>query len=47
MKLLAWAICSLGVWVVVNSFSTASWDDIVFGVIVALLALIAAIRIKE
>ena len=47
MKLVAWAICSLGIWVFLNSFVAAIWDDIVFGVIAAILALIAAFTIKE
>ena len=47
MKLVAWAIGSLGIWVLLNSFVTASWDDIVFGAIAAILAVIGAFTIKE
>ena len=47
MKWLSLAICSLGVWVFLNSFVEASWDDIVFGAIAAVLAVIAAYTIKE
>ena len=49
MKLLGLAICSLGVWVVLNSFLGAAsiWEDIVFGAITAILALIAAFTNKE
>ncbi len=47
MKLLSLAISSLGVWVVLNAFITATWDDIVFGAIAAILALIAMFQIKE
>ncbi len=44
MKLLSLAICSLGIWVLLNSFVAAIWDDIVFGAIAAVLALIAAFK---
>ena len=44
MKLLSLAICSLGVWVVLNAFIGATWDDIVFGAIAAVLAAIAATK---
>ncbi len=49
MKLLALAICSLGIWVVLNSFLGAQsiWEDIVFGAITAVLAFIAMFQIKE
>lgn len=49
MKLLSLAICSLGIWVVLNSFLGAAsvWEDIVFGAIAAVLAFIAMFRIKE
>ena len=48
MKWLSLAICSLGVWVLLNSFlGAARWDDIVFGAIAAILAAIAAYTIKE
>jgi len=48
MKLLSWAICSLGVWVVLNSFlgPKSIWEDIVFGAITAILAGIAAFTVK-
>ncbi len=44
MKMLSWAICSLGVWVLLNSFIAAIWDDIVFGGLAAILALVAALK---
>ena len=49
MKLVSLAICSLGIWVILNSFlgPTSIWEDIVFGAIAAVLALIGALRIKE
>ena len=49
MKLVAGAICSLGIWVLLNSFlgPQSIWEDIVFGAIAAILAAIAAFTIKE
>jgi len=49
VKLLSLAICSLGIWVILNSFlgPASIWEDIVFGVIAAVLALIAALKVKE
>jgi hypothetical protein len=48
MKFLSLAICSLGVWVVLNSFlGIAIWDDIVFGAIAAILAFISVFTVKE
>jgi hypothetical protein len=44
MKFLSLAICSLGIWVVVNSFVGAIWDDIVFGAAVVILAFVAMFR---
>ena len=46
MKLLSLAIASLGVWVVLNSFLGAAsiWEDIVFGALAAILAVIAALK---
>jgi len=44
MKLLSFAIASLGIWVLLNAFVTATWDDIVFGAIVAILAAAAAFK---
>ncbi len=44
MKLLSFAISVLGVWVVLNSFVAGTWVDIVFGAIVAILALAAALK---
>ncbi len=46
MKLLSLAICSLSIWVVLNSFLGAAsiWEDIVFGAIAAILALVAAFK---
>ena len=49
VKLLSWAICSLGIWVVLNSFlgPVSIWEDIVFGAITAILAAVAAFSIKD
>ncbi len=47
MKWLSLAICSLGVWVFFNSFVKATWDDIIFGAIAAILAFIGVFTIKE
>ncbi len=49
MKLIGLAICSLSIWVFLNSLlgPASVWEDIVFGVIAALLALIGALRIRE
>ena len=44
MKILSLAICSLGVWVVLNALVEAIWDDIVFGAIAAVLAVINALK---
>jgi len=46
VKLLSWAIASLGVWVVLNSFlgPQSIWEDIVFGAIAAILAVMAALK---
>lgn len=43
MKFLSLAICSLGIWVILNALLNAAthWDDVVFGAITAVLALIA------
>ena len=47
MKLIGLAICSLSIWVILNAFVTATWDDIVFGAVAAILAIIGALKIKE
>jgi len=47
MKLLSLAICSLGIWVLLNSFVGAIWDDIVFGALAAILAFIAMFTVQE
>jgi len=47
MKFLSLAIASLSIWVILNAFVTATWDDIVFGIIAALLALVAAFKKEE
>ncbi len=49
MKLLSWAIASLGVWVVLSSLlgPESIWEDIVFGAIAAVLAIIGAVTGKE
>jgi len=44
MKFLSLAIASLSIWVILNAFVTATWDDIVFGVIAVILALAAAFK---
>ena len=46
MKFLSLAICSLGLWVILNSFlgPASIWEDIVFGAIAAILAAIAAFK---
>jgi len=46
MKFLGLAICSLGLWVILNSFlgPASIWEDIVFGAIAAILAAIAAFK---
>lgn len=44
MMWLSLAICSLSIWVILNSFVGAIWEDIVFGAIAAVLALIAAFK---
>ena len=48
MKLLSLAICSLGIWVVLNSFlgPASIWEDIVFGALAAVLAVMAAFTAK-
>ena len=49
MKLLTLAICSLGVWVVLNSFlgPMSIWEDVAFGAITAVLAFIAMFQVKK
>ena len=47
MKFLSLAICSIGVWVVINSFVASIWDDITFGIIVAVLAFIAMFKVGD
>ncbi len=42
MKLLSLAIGSLGIWVLLSAFVSASWVGIVFGAITAVLALASA-----
>ncbi|HJX13845.1 MAG TPA: hypothetical protein VJ377_10035 [Dehalococcoidales bacterium] len=44
MKLVGLAICSLGIWVVLNAFIAGIWVDIVFGAIAAVLALVGSLR---
>lgn len=48
MKFVSLAICSLGIWVILNSFlgPQSIWEDIVFGAIAAILALIGTFKIK-
>ena len=49
MKLLSLAICSLGIWVVLNSFlgPMSIWEDIVFGAIAAVLAFIGMFKMEK
>lgn len=49
MKLISLAICSLGVWVILNSFLGARsiWEDIVFGAVTAILAFIGMFKVKS
>lgn len=49
MKWLSLAICSLGVWVVLNSFlgPRSIWEDVVFGAIAAILAFVAMFKVKD
>ncbi len=46
MKFLSLAICSLGIWVILNSFlgPQSIWEDTVFGAIAAILAVVAAFK---
>jgi len=46
VKLLSLAIASLGVWVILNSFlgPQSIWEDIVFGAIAVIFAVIAAVK---
>jgi len=48
VKLLSLAICSLGIWVLLNSFlgPQSIWEDIVFGGIAAILAFIAVFKVE-
>lgn len=49
MKLVSLAICSLGIWVLLNGIlgPQSIWEDIVFGAIAAILAFIGMLRIKK
>ena len=49
MKLVSLAIGSLGIWVILNSFlgPQSIWEEIVFGAIAAILAIIGTLKIKE
>jgi len=45
MKLLSWAICVLGLWILLTSILPGQmWIGIVGGLLIAVLALIAAFR---
>jgi hypothetical protein len=45
VKLLSLAIASLGIWVILNPLlGAAIWEDIVFGAITVILAVIAAFK---
>jgi hypothetical protein len=47
MRFLSLAICSLGVWVALNTVITGDWFDIVFGGIAAVLAFFAMMTMKS
>lgn len=47
MRLLSLAICSLGVWVVLNTAMGDAWVGYVFGGITAVLAFLAAFSTKK
>lgn len=49
MKLISLAICSLGIWVFLNQLlgTQSVWEDIVFGAITAILALIGTFKVKN
>jgi hypothetical protein len=47
MRLLSLAICSLGVWVVLNSLVTDEWVAYVFGGIAAVSAFFAIFTVKS
>ncbi len=46
MKLISLAICSLGIWVILNPLlgPASIWEDIVFGAIAAIAALIGIFK---
>ena len=48
MKFLTLAICSLGIWVLLNSFlgPQSIWEDTVFGGIAAIFALLAMYKVE-
>lgn len=42
MRLLGFAVCSLGLWVLISAFVSAQWVGIVFGALAAVFGLAAA-----
>ena len=45
MNLLSWAICVLGIWILVGGFMGGmNWVSIICGIVIAVLALIAALK---
>ncbi|MCX8125798.1 MAG: hypothetical protein N3E40_01455 [Dehalococcoidia bacterium] len=45
MRLLSWAICVLGIWILLNSLLPGqTWTGIAGGLIIAVLALISALK---
>lgn len=45
MKFLSWAIVVLGLWILIGGFMGAmNWVSIICGVVIAVLALISAIK---
>ena len=46
MKWLAWAICVLGLWILFSGFVPGMILNIIAGIVIALLALMGALRGK-
>jgi len=45
MSWLSWAICVLGIWILLTGiFAPLNWVSIVCGIVIAVLALIGAIK---
>ncbi|MGD9116993.1 MAG: hypothetical protein PVJ61_07510 [Dehalococcoidia bacterium] len=47
MRYLSLAICSLGVWVALNTVITGDWVDYVFGGLAAVLAFVGMMTAKS